>query len=331
MTIEGKGKATLVVPVYNEADNVAVLAQEVVATANEIPEWEVEILFVDDGSNDGTAAAIASLHTSVPIGCVRLSRNFGHQAALEAGLMAATGDVVITMDGDLQHPPAEIARMLSAHEQGADVVHMVRNRPANGHKGIGSRLFYRFFARVAHADIVPDAADFRLLSRRVVEVLKHIPERQKFLRGLVPTLGFNQVTMPYDERERQSGRPAYTFATSFRLAQRAFFDFSTLPLQFVFWMGILLAGMSFLIGLGHVLNKMLQGANIAPGFTDVITSILFLCGCILASLGILGRYMIMILEQVRGRPPYVVSEIIAPSRPSAPDTPPNRVRPDPSS
>lgn len=314
-----RGTVTLVVPVYNEAGNIAALVREVMEAAAGIPDWTVELLFVDDGSRDETAAALNALRDSgVPVGCLRLSRNFGHQAALEAGLFAAAGDVVITLDGDLQHPPSEIARMLAAHQQGADVVHMVRSRPANGRKGTGSRIFYRLFSRMAHADIVPDAADFRLVSRRVVEVLKRIPERQKFLRGLIPTLGFSQTVLTFEEQERHAGRPAYTFRKSFRLARKAFFDFSTVPLQLVFWMGTLLAAISFLTGLGHVLNKLLNGADVTPGFTDVITAILFLCGCILAALGILGRYMIMILDQVRGRPPYVVADLTPPAPLRAP-------------
>ena len=165
---------------------------------------------------------------------------------------------------------------------------------------------------MAHTDIVPDAADFRLLSRRVIEVLKRIPEREKFLRGLIPTLGFKQVVLSFHEGERYAGIPCYSFAKSLRLANRAFFDFSVVPLRLVFWMGSLLACVSVLGGIAHIIKKLLKGAAVTPGFTDIIVSTLFLSGCILMSLGILGRYMIMILDKVRGRPPYVVSEIVSP-------------------
>jgi glycosyltransferase involved in cell wall biosynthesis len=232
----------------------------------------------------------------------------GHQSALAAGLALARGDAVVTMDGDLQHPPEDLPRMVAAFEQGADVVQMVRAMPAAGGKGWLSRAFYRFFARVAQAEIVPDGSDFRLLSARVVDVLNRIPEREKFYRALIPSLGFRQVVLAYQEGDRLAGTPSYGFWKSLRLAQKALFDFSTLPLRAVFWFGTTLAATSFLFGLGHVVVKLVAWQRIVPGFTDLITAVLFLSGCILAALGVLGRYMILILDQVRGRPPYVVAQ-----------------------
>lgn len=312
-------KATIVVPVHNEAGNIVPLVREVRNVMSSVPGWGIEILFVDDGSTDGTARDIEGLRASgIPVGCITFSRNFGHQAALEAGLFAAEGDVVITMDGDLQHPPAEIPRMLAACEEGVDVVQMVRDRPAAGSKGLFSRLFYRLFAAMAHTEIIPDASDFRLLRRPIVEALKAIPEREKFLRGLIPAMGFRQIALHFRENERHSGCPSYTPGKSLRLASKALFDFSTVPLRFVFWFGLALALTSFVTGAGHVAKKLLSAESITPGFTDIIVSILFLSGCILVALGVLGRYMILILNQVRGRPAYVVKRAVPPA-PIPPD------------
>ncbi len=306
-------QASIVIPVHNEAANIAPLVKAVCEAAASAPGWTVGILFVDDGSTDGSVQAMEAMRSAgYPVGYVKLTRNFGHQAALEAGLFTAAGEVVITMDGDLQHPPDEIPRMLAAVEPGVDVVQMVRDSPAKGGKGLLSRAFYVLIGMVAKTEITPNAADFRLLRRPVIEALKRIPEREKFLRGLIPTLGFRQVILAYRERDRLAGRPSFTFAKSWRLAGKAVFDFSTVPLRIVFWAGVILAVMSFLAGVVQIINKLVRAEAIVPGYTDIIVSILFLSGCTLVSLGILGRYLILILEQVRGRPAYVVADTVMP-------------------
>lgn len=312
-------QVSIVVPIHNEADNVAPMVKAVCGAVAAAPGWTAGVLFVDDGSTDGSVAAIEALRASgYPVGYVKLTRNFGHQAALEAGLHAAGGEAVITMDGDLQHPPDEIPRMLAAVDQGAEVVQMVRDLPAKGGKGLLSRLFYLLIRLVAKTEITPNAADFRLLTRPVIEALNRIPEREKFLRGLIPMLGFRQVTLSYRERERHAGQPSFTLAKSWRLAGKAMFDFSTVPLRLVFWVGVLLAVASFIAGVVQIVDKLIRAEAIVPGYTDIIVSILFLSGCILASLGVLGRYLILILEQVRGRPAYVVAAVVPPEPGSPP-------------
>lgn len=299
----------VVIPVHNEAENLPELAARLTKVAAALDGWSTETVFVDDGSGDDSVAVLDKLRAvGVPVGYVRLSKNYGHQAALCAGLEAGDGDAYITLDSDLQHPPEEIARMIAHHEAGNDVVQMVRSGATTGGKGILSRLFYQTFNHLSDTQIVPNAADFRLLSRRVRDVLIRIPEREKFLRGLIPSLGFKQVMLDYHEAERTRGRPTYTFRASLRLARKALFDYSTVPLQAVFWMGMVIAAMSFLFGLGHLVTKLIYRNAITPGFTDTITAIFFLSGCILASLGTVGRYLMMILEQVRGRPTFVVMD-----------------------
>jgi dolichol-phosphate mannosyltransferase len=305
----GKRRLCVVIPVHNEAENIPTLVSRMQAVAATLPRWDIEILFVDDGSRDDSVKVMRQLRADgIGVGFARLSRNCGHQAALCAGLELAAGDAIITMDSDLQHPPEEIPRMLAEFERGIDVVQMVRNDPTNGSKGLFSRAFYATFNSLSDTQLVPNAADFRLMSRRVVDALMRIPEREKFLRGLIPALGFNQSSLEYQEAARLHGTPTYTFRSSLKLARKALFDYSTVPLHFVFWAGMVISALSFLFGVGHFVWKLIAWTRVEPGFTDIITAIFFLSGCVLASVGILGRYMIMILEQVRGRPAYVVMD-----------------------
>lgn len=302
-------RATVVIPIHNEAANIEPMVTRLHAVAAALAGWTLEILFVDDGSTDATPRMLEELRArGLPLGCLRFSRNFGHQAALEAGLLAATGDVVISLDGDLQHPPECLPDMLRAHEQGAEVVQMIRHQPATGSKGGLSRMFYACFNALSSTEIIPDASDFRLVSRRVVEVVRQIPEREKFLRALIPSLGFQQVTLNYEEARRTQGQPSYTLLKSARLARKALFDYSTLPLRLTFWLGSALALLSFLFGVGHVILKLIAWQHIQPGFTDIITAVLFLSGCLLAAVGILGRYLLIVIEHVRGRPAYIVMD-----------------------
>jgi glycosyltransferase involved in cell wall biosynthesis len=307
----GKRRLCVVIPVHNEADSLVALIDRLRAVAGKIPAWSMELLLVDDGSTDGSVQKLREIRASgVPIGYARLSRNFGHQAALCAGMEMAMGDAIITMDSDLQHPPEEIPRMVEAFERGADVVQMVRSDPAcaGAGKGLLSTWFYRTFNNLSDTRIVPNAADFRMLGRRVLDVFVRIPEREKFIRGLIPSLGFRQVSLEFQQAERLHGQPTYTFRASLRLARKALFDYSTVPLQFVFWFGMTISIMSFCFGTAHVIKKLMEPSRVVAGFTDLITAIFFLSGCILASLGIVGRYLMMILEQVRGRPPFIVMD-----------------------
>jgi dolichol-phosphate mannosyltransferase len=313
---EARRRLTVVVPVHNESENIEHLVERTCAAlAPEADRWAMELLIVDDGSTDDTEARIEAMRSGGrPIGLLQFSRNFGHQAAMIAGLQYAEGDVMITMDGDLQHPPEELPRMLRAFEQGADVVQMVRAERAGGSKGLLSGLFYRFFNQVSHTRLVPNASDFRLVTRQVTEVLVRIPEHDKFLRALVPSLGFRQVQLEFQEAARLRGTPSFSVGRSLRLARRALFDYSDLPLAAVFYLGTLMAAVSFLVGIGHVIKKLMYWDQVRGGFTDIITAIFFLGGCTLVALGILGHYLRIILEQLRGRPTWIVRRHAAPRR-----------------
>ena len=306
--------ATIIAPVHDEELNVPLLAARVAAVAESIDHWDVQLLLVDDGSRDRSVAVIEQLRRDgARVGLVRLSKNFGHQAALQAGLLHAEGDAVISMDSDLQHPPEEIPRMLAAFGEGADVVQMVRARRNTGTKGALSGAFYKLFQVASGTEIIADASDFRLLSRRVVDALNAIPEREKFLRGMVPMLGFRQVQLHYDEAQRQHGAPSYSFRRSAKLGMKAMFDFSTVPLNLIFWMGLLLAIASFTAGIVSIIAKLTWWHIAEPGYTDIICAILFLSGTILFSVGVLGRYLMMVVEQTRGRPAFIVMDHLAPA------------------
>ncbi|CAN5475774.1 glycosyltransferase family 2 protein [soil metagenome] len=323
--LDGKRLLCVVVPVHNEAANLPTLVARVQAQAQLLDHWDVELLLVDDGSTDDSIGVMRRLRSDgIGVGYVRLSKNCGHQSALCAGLEMSTGDAVVSMDSDLQHPPEEIPRMIAEFERGADIVQMVRSDPTNGGKGLFSRVFYQTFNRPSDTQIVPNAADFRLMSRRALDALLRIPEREKFLRGMIPALGFKQVALEFDEADRLHGTPSYTFRSSLKLARKALFDYSTVPLQFVFWAGMCISVLSFTFGLGHFIWKLVAWTHVQPGFTDLITAIFFLSGCVMASVGILGRYMIMILEQVRGRPPFIIMDHVQ-ATPLAGTTPATKI------
>jgi dolichol-phosphate mannosyltransferase len=307
---------TVVVPLHNEAENVGDLVQRICAAlAPEAGRWTTEVLLVDDGSTDATMALVEALRADGwPVGFLQLTRNYGHQAAMAAGLHHAEGDVVVTMDGDLQHPPEELPRMLRAFERGAEVVQMVRTEQAGGSKGLLSAWFYKIFNRISDTHLVPNASDFRLVTRQVAEVLVRIPERDKFLRGLIPSLGFRQVQLEFSEPARLRGTPSYSLGRSLRLAGTAIFNYSDAPLGAVVYLGMIMATASFAVGLAHLAKKLLWWEEVTAGFTDIITAIFFLGGCTLVALGIVGHYQRIILEQLRGRPAWVVRRHVGPAQ-----------------
>lgn len=312
---------SLVVPVYNEDANIAEFVKQADAVQMLLPEHELEIVFVDDGSTDQTPAKIRELIAAgKKIVLLSLSRQFGHQAALEAGLSEATGDAIITMDGDLQHPPAEIPRMVKEYLSGFDVVHMCRNNEKRIFKNMVAQSFYKVSSfSNRNGAMVP--GDFRLLSRRVADIMMRIPEKKKIFRALTPTLGFRQQVLYYDQPGRYAGKPKYSFGTSWSLAYNILFRFGTLPLNFVFWFGLCMAVISFVAGVWKIIDKLFISDNIVPGYTDIIVAILFLSGCILLAIGINGSYLRILIEQTRDRPSYIIRDKVSYNR-SAKETAP---------
>jgi dolichol-phosphate mannosyltransferase len=266
-------------------------------------------VFVDDGSSDRTPERIAALHAADPaIKGIRFTRSFGHQAALIAGLQHAQGDAVVTMDGDLQHPPEFLPTLIEAWREGADVVNSVRRAaPASGHgpKEAASRLFYRVMAAFTSVTPTPAGADFRLLDRRVVDSFNSLEERFVFMRGLIPWLGFSEVHFDYEVGDRFAGHSKYHVWRMFRLALDGIFSFSVLPLRLIAILGLLTTLFGIAFGI-FALVSYLTGRVGGAGWTSVVVLILVFGGVQLLSLGIVSEYVGRTYEEAKRRPRYVI-------------------------
>ncbi len=278
---------------------------------DELP-YEFHFYYVDDGSTDGTAGSLDDLARRDPrVTSLSLSRNFGHQAALSAGMDAARGDVIITMDADGQHPPEKIPEMLQLIEQGYDIVQTQRMdeaQPASFKKWTSS-LFYRFINAISRTQVLPGAADFRALSRQAVDALKSMPEFHRFLRGMVAWIGFPTVILPYQPAERVSGTSKYSLAKMFRLAMDAIFSFSLVPLYIGLSLGALLLCLAAL-EMVYVLSFWFtnQTSNLAPGWSSLMFVILIVGGMLMVLLGFIGVYVGYIFQEVKRRPLYILKD-----------------------
>jgi len=302
---------SVVVPLLNEADGLWKLAEELRQVCDAEPE-SFELIFVDDGSTDDSCRVLAALHQADErVKFLSLSRNFGHQAALSAGLEYARGDAVIMMDADLQHPPAVIPELLRHWRLGYDVVNTIRRQTASVStwKRLTASGFYRVFNWLSQVTIPPGSADFRLMARPALNALIQLPERHRFLRGLVPWLGFRQTSVPYDAPARFAGKSKYTFSKSLRLALAGITAFSLYPLRnlITFGCGVVLVS---LLAAGAAVGAVAWGMASLPSWTPLFLCTTFLGGCQLAALGVLGEYLGRVLEQVKGRPLYIVQQAV---------------------
>jgi glycosyltransferase involved in cell wall biosynthesis len=298
---------SVVIPAYNEQQNVRAV-YEAVRRSLDGPE-SIEIIFVDDGSADGTAECVRELRAQNPlVRLIRFGRNFGQQPALMAGLEAARGAAVITLDCDLQHPPELLSRMMEAWRGGAKVVQMVRTKTADAgfFKTLTSRLFYRFVNLLSETPVVSGAADYQLLDRAVVDAVLQFKDRYPFLRGLVGWLGFPATRIEYSAPGRSAGKSGYTFAKMLRLSLHALTGLSSKPLRFSFYFGLLTAVFCVIYGLFAVIA--LAAGKTVQGWTSVIVMVTFVGAVQLVSIGIVGEYIARVYEQTRGVPRYVIVE-----------------------
>ena len=271
-----------------------------------------EIVLVNDGSRDATLVRLRDLAlTHREIVVVNLSRNFGHQLAATAGLDVSRGDAVVLMDGDLQDPPELIVDFVERWREGYDVVYATRRkRKGEGAlKLLTARWFYRVVRRLTNVSIPVDTGDFRLMSRRVVNVLKETRERHRFLRGLVSWVGYPQIGVEYDRDERFSGRTKYPLRKMLRFAIDGITSFSDVPLRFASYLGFVVSIVAFIVAVAEILIKLFTGYNY-PGYTSTIFAILFLGGVQLIAIGTLGEYIGRIYDQVKGRPLYLIADVI---------------------
>lgn len=302
----------LVIPVYNEAGVIEEIHKRIRSVVDKL-HADVRFLFIDDGSDDGTADSLNSISDSNSrVTVLTLSRNFGHQAALTAGLDHATGDIVITMDGDGQHPPEMIVKMVDLVQQGYDIVQAQRvaeSKPSF-FKRWTSDTFYKLLNTISGTHVVSGAADFRAMSRQAVDALKAMPEYHRFLRGMISWMGYSSVILPYHQPQRVAGRSKYSLGKMFRLASDAIFSFSLIPLYIGLSSGLIFFALAF-IQLSWVLwlsftNNTEQ--TIAPGWSSLMGVLLIASGIIMILLGFIGVYVGYIFQEVKRRPVYLIKK-----------------------
>ncbi len=298
-----------VLPAYNEGRNLAQVVPQVLASLQALSP-HVEVLVVDDGSRDDTAAVARALCAAHPgVVLIELSRNFGKEAALTAGLDAARGEVVVLMDADGQHPAALLPQMLEKWQQGSDVVYAVR-RTRDDQSPLHARLaqlFYRLVNWGSRVPIPADAGDFRWMDRKVVEALKALPERNRFMKGLYAWVGFQSTALDYLPLPRTQGQSSFGLRSSLSLALTGMVAFSSTPLRALSVLGLLLSMASLTYGLWVVFDYFWRGIAV-PGYATLAAGMMFLSGIQLLSIGVLAEYVGRIYEEVKRRPSYLVSE-----------------------
>ena len=295
-----------VVPAFNEVDNLSLLLTGLTAQLAELSDrWEV--IVVDDGSVDATPLEMARWTQRPGVRYLALSRNFGKEAALTAGIDRAEGEVVLLMDADLQHPPSLVPEMLDAWRGGADMVCAARASRADESlaKRLGTALFYHLVNRNSAVPIPVDAGDFRLMDRRVVDALKSLPERNRFMKGLYAWVGFRNVIIPYLPAERHAGASTFSLRSLARLAFTGVTAFTNAPLRLWSALGVVVALFAIGFGLWIVIEYFIYGNNV-PGWATLVTGMMFFSGVQLLSIGILGEYVGRIFDEVKQRPVYIV-------------------------
>ena len=301
---------SVVVPAFNEQPNLAPLVERLVGAIGPLLGTAYEIILVDDGSSDDTPAAVSALRAQHPnLQYVRLARNFGHQAALFAGLEHSRGLAVVTLDADLQHPPELIPQLVDRWREGFDVVQAVRTstRGAAASRSWASTTFYRILSKVSQIRLAPGSADFRLMSRSAVDALLQCRERVRFHRGLVQWIGFSVAEVPYEAAERHAGRSKYSWASMLNLAANAIFSFSSWPLRLAGMAGVAVS-LAAIAYLAFVLWAKFFLHNIVAGWSSILAAVLALGGMQLVVLWIIGEYVGRLYEESKQRPIYVVKE-----------------------
>ena len=319
----GAFSLSVVVPVFNEAENLApLLARLIPVLEGETANFEV--IFVDDGSSDGGLAAIRELNAKEQrVRGVSLSRNFGKEVAIAAGLDAAQGDAVILMDADLQHPPEVIPQLVAFWREGYAVVFgQRRDRAYEGALKRGfSRLFYGIFARLGETELPEEAGDFRLFDRHAVDALRLLGERARFSKGLYSWIGFKSIGVPFEVGERLHGKSRYNYRKLLHFAWDGITSFSTAPLRIWTYLGFLISLGAIFTGLYFIGEALFVGIR-TPGFPTLIVAVTLLAGVQLMSLGMIGEYVGRIFAEVKRRPLYIVAERVgiasAPQRSGAP-------------
>lgn len=300
---------SIIIPIYNEAGNIQMLFERLSSVIREM-HVDVEYVFVNDGSRDNSMELIKGLvGTNPEVRYLDFSRNFGHQIAVAAGLDYCTGNCAVIIDADLQDPPEMIMELYNKWKQGFEVVYAKR-RSREGEsflKKFTAKLFYRTLKRITSIKIPVDTGDFRIIDRKVINVLKKMPEQQKFLRGQISWIGFRQTYIEYDREERHSGTSGYTYKKMLRFALDGITSFSNLPLRFATITGFVVSGIAFFFIL-YALYERLITRNYVPGWASLMLAVLFIGGVQLISIGIIGEYISRMSSNIRNRPLYILRE-----------------------
>jgi Glycosyltransferases involved in cell wall biogenesis len=297
---------TIVVPVCNEQENISSLFEEV---KKYVPDFE--LLYVDDGSTDGTLLSIQELTlTNSNVKCISLSRNFGHQNALMAGLQYATGDIIVTMDGDMQHPPSTIPTMIKKLQEGFDIVitKRISTKNISALKKLYATIFYRFINSISDTHVEPNASDFRAFNRKVLDSILLFKEKELFLRGIFSWIGFKTATINFDAPERLYGKTKYSFSKMSRLALKGITAFSFKPLRIAVLIGLIISLAAFAFGI-FALVSYYRGETV-PGWASTIIAIMLLGGTQLLAIGLLGEYIASLFVETKNRPLFLVDKKI---------------------
>lgn len=298
---------SIVIPMYNEEQGAGECVRRVSKVIEEQLGCRYELIFVNDGSRDRTLEILKAEKEKNPhVRIVDLSRNFGHQTAITAGIDQANGDAVIVIDGDLQDPPEVFPQMIERWKNGADIVHAKRvaRHGESALTKVRASVFYRIMSQISTIDIPVDVGDFRLMSKRVVNELKELTEQRRYVRGLATWVGYNQDTIDYEREARFAGTPSYTLKTLIGLAMSGILGFSVTPLRLGWYTGLL----TMAAAVGYFIYWLLM-RDTAPDWSPLMVALLFIGGLQLVCLGIIGEYLFLVLECVRKRPVYIVREI----------------------
>ena len=307
-------KISFVVPVFNEEENIHEFHRRLTQVMAPLP-YDYEILFIDDGSKDRTSQLIRELaEKDHHVQGYVFARNFGHQLALTCGLDQSTGDAVISMDGDLQHPPEMVPELLKKWEEGYEIVQTVRKatEDATWFKNITSRLYYKLINSMSEVRVTPGGSDFRLMDRKAVDALNRFRERARFIRGMVNNLGFRYTTLEFVAPPRFAGHSKFSLRKMLRFALDGITAFSRVPLRLALYVGCI-AGLGSILLIGHVIYVKYIIQDAVPGWTTLAAAEFFLGGVELIGIGIVGEYVGRIFDEVKQRPLYIIREHIVKS------------------
>lgn len=302
---------TVVSPAHNEADGIEAFHQRLVAAVTEIPNASWEFIYVEDGSTDATFAKLSDIaETDDRVRVLRLSRNFGHQLAITCGLDHSNGDAVVVIDSDLQDPPEVIAAMVTEWRDGADVAYGQRRQRAGEtrFKRVTATAYYRLMSRLTDVEIPQEVGDFRLMNRTVVEALKGMREENRYIRGMISWIGFEQRAVLYDRDPRHSGSSSYSLLKMVNLAANGITSFTEKPLRIASFVGAAIFALTIVVVIYTVVSRLLDPTGSSAGFATITVLVMFFGGVQLLSIGLLGEYVGRIYRESKARPLYVVRE-----------------------